>query len=543
MGLLFKLVCCYFMIERAVAQDTTNPCVPSFAGDLGIYIRNQTEVERILGCTTITGNLEIFTKDTVTLPNLKLVEGDLRFGDRVLDRRQLEPLPSLNQSFILPSLEQVTGSLNIESSTLRNLALPVLARANSIIIQASILQSWIKANSLEFGYLTVDKHNISSLSFENLNNVTSVIVNFVAEGSLYLNGTMGNDPERAGVRVKGAGNSSFTSDLQNTNATSFNLRGFTNIAINTENLGTLSIADTPGLESIHLPSLVRMTGNSTGGRGIFITDNEDLKEVSFPKLNSIDGELRVIGNERLTEFGEGFSSLESISFYLALIGNFTSFHFPKPVTVGKTTMISSSVNTFNCNTISESFVNGTVVNCSPYTPPPTISPPEKHSKDTLSKGVKIGLSVAIAVLFILSFFLGCGFCLLRSHRNGDGTGRLAIIASKLARLLGKENSHNKPPPYPLGDYPRGAHGGRAGEDPPSYEARPSSTATTVVPNSRSREVSRLETGTGLGRSLTGDRGRERSVSPMSAVSVERPSDAYQPPQGNARVSLPPDYRP
>ncbi|KAG4440600.1 hypothetical protein IFR05_003917 [Cadophora sp. M221] len=497
-------------------------------------------MDRIAGCTTINSSITIVTNTTVNLPNLVTVRGDVLFyptdgvDGRVWDRQLVDIVP-VPLSFSFPRLEEIQGYLEVRAETLQTLELPSLSKIGAIKLYAPALETWIMPESLQVETMDLYQHNIRQLQFPNLVNVSKINAFFDNRGSLYLNGTMSDDTQGTDIFVDSKNGVLFTSDLQNTQNTSFNLRGCRNITINSSRLGSFSAFLNPLLEYLTVPSLVRLSTTGKYG-GFYITDNDILKEISFPNLVSVDKNFKIFGNEHLTTFVEGFSSLEYVGGAFEVRGNLTSFHLPKIVTVEGYKYIDSSVSSFNCSEIEQNFASSTNITCKPYYTQPPYTPDEEPRKARLSYSAKIGLGVGIAVFVVLSIGLGCGFCLWRSHRHPDQSGRAAAISGSLIRIWAKESFQKKPPSYPLQDFPS-----RRGDEPlPSYQPRPSSTATTLAPDVY--DVSRPGTGTQPPQQL-GVTGRSvASSGPVSPVSLSPPSPAHVSPNPG-HGTLPPDYRP
>ncbi|KAL5316132.1 hypothetical protein ACEPPN_017010 [Leptodophora sp. 'Broadleaf-Isolate-01'] len=487
-------------------------------------------MDRIVGCTIIDSSITIVTSTPVDLPNLVTIRGDVLIyptdgvDGRVWDR-QLVDIVTVPLSFSSPRLEEIQGYLEIRAETLQNLELPSLSKVGAIKLYAPALETWTMPESLQVETMDLYQHNISQLRFQNLVNVSKINAFFDNRGSFYLNGTMSDDIQGTNVFVDSKNGVSFTSDLQSTENTSFVLRGCQSITISSPSLASFSAFINPLLEYLTVPSLVQLSTTGKYG-GFYVTENEILKEISFPNLVSVDKNFKVYGNDRLTTFGDGFSSLD--------------FHLPKVVTVENYTIIDSSMDSFNCSGIGQNFASDTNISCRPLPySSPTYIPEEEHKKEKLSYSAKIGLGVGIAVFVVLSIGLGCGFCLWRSHRHPDQSGRAAAISASLIRIWAKESFQKKPPSYPLQDFPP-----RRGDEPlPSYQPRPSSTATTLAPDIH--DVSRPGTGTQppqhisvSGRSVASS----RPVSPVSPASLSPPSPAHLSPQPGYGT-LPPDYRP
>ncbi|KAH7310362.1 hypothetical protein BKA65DRAFT_166089 [Rhexocercosporidium sp. MPI-PUGE-AT-0058] len=557
---MYALTALYFCLAVApvLAQDTTiatdlgDPCV-ALNDPFKLRLISEEDVERIAGCTTIDGNLTIATSTSALLPNLVTILGHILIfpsdgvDGKVWDRQLVETVP-VPLTFSFPRLEEIRGYLEIRAETLQTLELPSLSKLDSIKLYAPALQTWTMAQTLQIKTMDLYQHNISQLEFPNLASITRINAIFDNRGSLYLNGTMSNETSGTDVRVGTTNDISFTSDLRNTHNATFSLQGCQKITINAERLANLDIFDSPRLEDLVVPSLIQVGTEDKHG-SLTISNNTYLKEIAFPKLQSVQNDLTVTDNERLTTFGGGFSSLEYIGGYLNVYSNITSFDLPKAVTVGEFASIRGSLDKFDCSTIERNFAVGTRYSCTPRNSTVSTSGNDDHDdkdddedhkhKETLTYPAKIGLGVGIAVFVVLSIGLGCGFCLWRSHRHPDRSGRATTISSKLLRIWAKESFQKRPPSYPLQDF-----SARHADEPlPSYQARPSSTATTLAPDVY--DVSRPGTGTHPDQHL-GVSGRSvastRPVSPVSAVSMSSPSSVHVPPRPG-RDSLPPDYRP
>ncbi|PVH77151.1 hypothetical protein DL98DRAFT_591549 [Cadophora sp. DSE1049] len=544
----YSLLLCASVILAQASTNATNPCAPG--GSVDVLISTQDDIDLVADCVVLETNLIINTNFSISLPILAIVEGDVTVAEYItyeeghIFDRQLEENDQSVIGVSFPRLETIRGRLYSRSTTLGTLELPSLSTVQDVDLGTPNLTTWTGTNTLQaVDQLWLLQHNISKLEFGKLSSVSSIWMFFENPSTLYLNGTLSNSTLGSNVQITSISDISVTSDLQNTYNASFSFQGSQNITLSAETLGRLQISNNSKLEHLSLPYLTHVSNASepdssdrmrlrryTGS--ISITDNERLQDIDFPSLVSIDEELTVVGNPLLASFGEGFPALESVGDVFRVEGNMTSFLLPNPVDVGYLVTVKSSVDTFDCSQVTRSFPNGTSISCSPYNYTTTASPEEHKPKLTYS--AKIGLGVGIAVFVVLSFGLGCGFCLWRSHRHPDQSGRAATISSNLLRLWAKESFQKKPPSYPLQDF------SRRDEPLPSYQPRPSSTATTLAPEGD--EVSRPGTGSRAPRHLGGEELTSRAVSPVSAVEVEPPAPAHLSSQ-EAPSPLPPGYRP
>lgn len=285
-------------------------------------------MDRIVGCTIIDSSITIVTSTPVDLPNLVTIRGDVLIyptdgvDGRVWDR-QLVDIVTVPLSFSSPRLEEIQGYLEIRAETLQNLELPSLSKVGAIKLYAPALETWTMPESLQVETMDLYQHNISQLRFQNLVNVSKINAFFDNRGSFYLNGTMSDDIQGTNVFVDSKNGVSFTSDLQSTENTSFVLRGCQSITISSPSLASFSAFINPLLEYLTVPSLVQLSTTGKYG-GFYVTENEILKEISFPNLVSVDKNFKVYGNDRLTTFGDGFSSLEYVGGTFEVRGDLTS---------------------------------------------------------------------------------------------------------------------------------------------------------------------------------------------------------------------------
>ncbi|KAH7374198.1 hypothetical protein BKA64DRAFT_715001 [Cadophora sp. MPI-SDFR-AT-0126] len=556
-----SLLLCASLVLSQAPTNATNPCAPGPAFD--VYIKTQDDVDSIIDCVVIETNLVINTNFSLSLPNLVTVEGDVTVVEYITQKeggifdRQLEQPDQALVSLSFPRLQTIRRVLLSRSVTLGSLDLPLLSTVREVNLETKNLVTWTGTNTIQaIDTIWLLRHNISKLEFGKLANTSEILLNFRNPSAVYLNGTLRGGKYGARVQLASISDVYVTSDLQNTDNATFYIQGVQNITVNARTLGSLSVSNCSKLEHLSLPYLTRVSNASDVDMGldllqsppntgrIIIENNEYLQDINFPSLRSVDQELVVLDNPLLTSFGDGFPALESVGNHIKVGGNMTSFHMPKSVVVGNSVWVNSSVDTFDCSQVTQSFPNGTDISCNLYKDRDnytTIAIPEPPKpKPKLTYAAKIGLGVGLAVFVVLSFGLGCGFCLWRSHRHPDQSGRAATISSKLLRLWAKESFQKKPPSYPLQDL------NRRDEPLPSYQPRPSSTATTLAPDGD--EVSRPGTGAGThgSRNLGEAELDSRSVSPVSAVSVVPPTAAPAPAHltsPEAPSTLPPGYRP
>ncbi|KAG4418134.1 hypothetical protein IFR04_008727 [Cadophora malorum] len=505
-------------LDPSINATDPNPCGPE---GFSVIINTQEDVDLIADCAIIKNDVIIYTNQTLSFSNLVTVEGSLTIAGTTEEEyniyeRQLEGNNQVLRGISFPRLE--------------TLDLPSLSTVKDMQLKTPNLTTWTGTKTLQsVEGLFLRQHKVSNLEFRSLTNISTIEATFDNPATVYLNGTMIDGVYGPSVRLTSFSHVSVTSDLQKTDNATFYFTGLENITLNAQIVGSLIVSNSPKkMVTLNVPYLTHVSNASNiitygtsmemdrqTGR-ISIMDNEGLHQLSFPSLISVDEDLRVLNNPFLTSFGDGFPVLESVGKDFEVKGNLTSFHLPNPVVVGMYTTIDSSNESFNCTQAMGSFPNGTIVSCSPFN-----YDTSKEHKPALSYSAKIGLGVGLAVFVVLFIGLGCGFCLWRSHRHPDQSGRAAPISSKLLRLWAKESFQKKPPGYPLQDLNR-----RDGDEPlPSYQPR----------------VSSEQRGLGGGRRS----GSERAVSPVSALSVTPPNhtQADLASQQQAPSTLPPGYRP
>lgn len=275
---------------------------------------------------------------TASFPNLVKVRGwvsmlPVVWQEEKISSRQLENVVPSPLGFSFPRLETIESSLSIRTVNLQTLELPSLLNVSSIFLDTPALETWTMADSLHTDSLMIRSHNISTLDFPSLANISTIDITSGNKGSVYFHGTMSNATDGTRVRVEGH-DTSFTSELQNTKNTSFALYGCQSIAVNAERLSKLSISLCPKLESLMIPSLLQVNDALEQG-SIFIEANENLKEIAFPNLVSIESDLIVRNNSALADFGRGFDSLESVGSEMVVEGNFTSSATPQALNLAR----------------------------------------------------------------------------------------------------------------------------------------------------------------------------------------------------------------
>lgn len=300
----------------------------------GFYISSQADAAAIMACTTFNSGIILATNESVSLPNLVTVMGSVRTFYSRSPETEISPV-SYMTSISFPNLGFIGGDLELWTPHLENLDLSSLTKVEGeITLSAGKLRVWNGSNTLQTSSdLTVLEHNITNLEFRNLRNVTSISIYFTtSDSSLYLKGTAGN---RTSISVRGHGDTSFTSDLQDTADASIGISGCQNITVNSSEISTLAIFDNPNLEVLAVPSLTTMSWNyhsyviMYAGAGLWIRDNDILRSIAFERLTTIHNGLTIENNPQLqilggTEPNVAFPLLNHVNQSISIVGNFSS---------------------------------------------------------------------------------------------------------------------------------------------------------------------------------------------------------------------------
>lgn len=275
-------------------------------------VQNAGDASAFATCTKFTGNIAVATgtSDPLDFGNLGMLEGDLVANSAT----------SLN-TISANSLTEITGNFSlIENTVLANLNFAQLTKCGTINwITLPALQS-ITANVQQVSNLYIQDTQLGSLDGISLKTADTI---WIAQNNFLSNLTMQLTNVTGGIQIQENGGQSPTNvmfpNLKSTyNATFRNCSSVTMPSLEVVNttLGFFS----GGMEMMTFPNLTN-TGSLTA------TDNEQLNNMSFPKLKQITGGLTV-GNNPLLKMMDGFASLTTITGALDMNGNFTSVALP-----------------------------------------------------------------------------------------------------------------------------------------------------------------------------------------------------------------------
>jgi hypothetical protein len=230
----------------------------------------------------------------------------------------------------LPQLTFIDNKIELFSDNITTLDLPLLHSAFDITLGLPALRSWSGTDSLQTPTgISIEKHNISSLSFGNLSYVSRIFVNFnFPGGSLYFNGTA-SIPE---VLVTGYNDTSFATDLEKVG--NMTVLGCEVIMINSISAWYLGIASNPHLESLELRNIVSVGGSfevlgytipnsPPPSISLLIAGNAKLGFLSFPSLKTIQGSMQITDNDNISII-DGFTALRNVTNDILINGDFSA---------------------------------------------------------------------------------------------------------------------------------------------------------------------------------------------------------------------------
>lgn len=291
----------------------------------------------MIDCTQINSFIIIddYPPGVLTLPNLVTAGGlsiDNAASLTVLSLPQLSGVIDQNGS---------VGEINLHGQSLTTLNLPALIEVGGggITIDCPSLNNWTGTDSLQSTYeLQILRHNINSLSFANLNNVTwPIFINMSSSNdfwhpdTLYLNGKATVD-----ALIIGSNYTNFTSDMENIK--SMVVRGCEDITINSRIMGSLEISLNPHLVNVNAPNLLTLGPyvnfatdhslpgeNPAVGDSLLIADNTFdsvlFDQMLFPNLATIQGSLQTMGNTLLPLLTNSFPLLQNVTKDILISGN------------------------------------------------------------------------------------------------------------------------------------------------------------------------------------------------------------------------------
>jgi hypothetical protein len=265
---------------------------------------------------------------TLTLPNLVVLDSLLTNSTTALT------------GISLPKLTTVMNNIQLSSANITTLDLPVLFDAGfGLILDLPALRSWTGTDSVGHAFeITINEHNISSLSFPSLRNVLFISVNYNSpRGSLYLNGTAW--PQ---VLVTGYNDTIFISELESLDRT--RIQGCNNITILASSIYSLEIDLNPYLKAFEATNLVSLgtdvlpeyittippipdaPSSLVPEDVLFIAGNPQLGLLAFPFLMTIQGSMQIMDNDVQTI--EGFNALRNVTSDIVISGAIEASEIP-----------------------------------------------------------------------------------------------------------------------------------------------------------------------------------------------------------------------
>lgn len=277
-------------------------------------IQNAGDATALATCSTFTGNIAIATGVTedIAINGVKKITGDLIANDN-------DQMKQISAS----DLVTLDGAMNLQGLTsLYALNFPKLKTVDSIKWQAL-------PNLQDIGFTSevtkADKVDIQNTALRSLKgiNIEEADEIFIANngyiddismqlGNVSTSLTLADNNEAVKVQLP---NLIWASNL------TFRFCGSVSVpSLETLN-GSLGLYNN-GFETFSAPNLTSV------GEAVAVVANEQLKNISFPLLTKVSGNIQIANNSELIEI-DGFPKLKSIGGAFDMSGNFTSVQTPE----------------------------------------------------------------------------------------------------------------------------------------------------------------------------------------------------------------------
>ncbi|KAK1778901.1 hypothetical protein QBC45DRAFT_327155 [Copromyces sp. CBS 386.78] len=298
-------------IGAASAQSATSTCTVSGGTTT---INSQADATGLANCKTVKGSV-VVTKDVAgdfQLSGPKMITGDLK----------IENNPNIN-SIGSDTLEEIGGEFKLVKTTqLNSINMPKLTSVSKLTWQSI-------GNPADMGIIQLNKVDEVTISDSHLRNIDAINVTSIKSMNLDNNQFI-TKYEPAIKEIKG--------DL-NIHANGLDMEvNFPNLiwAMNLA-VSDVSKISFPSLEVVNGSarfddnkfdsfSFPNLTQTKTGD--ISFVGNENMQNLTFPKLTQIGGGLLIANNTALEEIS-GFPLLETVVGAIKLRGNFTEVKLPK----------------------------------------------------------------------------------------------------------------------------------------------------------------------------------------------------------------------
>lgn len=321
-------------IGAASAQSATSTCTVSGGTTT---VNSQADATGLANCKTVKGSV-IVTKDVAgdfQISGPLIITGDLKIEDN-----------SKINSIGSDTLEQIGGEFKISKTTqLNSISMPKLTQVNKLTWQSI-------GNPAEMGITQLNKVDEVTISDTKLRSIDAINVTSISSMNLDNNQFI-TKYEPAIKEIKKELNIHANGlDME----VSFpNLIWALNVAVSdVSKISFPSLAIVNGsarfddnkFDSFSFPNLT-----STTNGDISFVGNENMQNLTFPKLTRIGGGLLIANNTALEEISN-FPLLETVVGAIKLRGNFTEVKFPKLQSVrGAFDLASTNDVTESCKTL------------------------------------------------------------------------------------------------------------------------------------------------------------------------------------------------
>jgi hypothetical protein len=321
-------------IGAASAQSATSTCTVSGGTTT---VNSQADATGLANCKTVKGSV-VVTKDVAgdfQISGPLIITGDLKIEDN-----------SKINSIGSETLEQIGGEFKISKTTqLNSISMPKLTQVNKLTWQSI-------GNPAEMGITQLNKVDEVTISDTKLRSIDAINVTSISSMNLDNNQFI-TKYEPAIKEIKKELNIHANGlDME----VSFpNLIWALNVAVSdVSKISFPSLAIVNGsarfddnkFDSFSFPNLT-----STTNGDISFVGNENMQNLTFPKLTKIGGGLLIANNTALEEISD-FPLLETVVGAIKLRGNFTEVKFPKLQSVrGAFDLASTNDVTESCKTL------------------------------------------------------------------------------------------------------------------------------------------------------------------------------------------------
>lgn len=292
--------------ESTSDQQIQGDDVPSYCSSETFKVKNKADINKIVDCVTVLGDIEIFEFEDALIQfgSIQNIVGSLIIKKSPnLVRIEAPNVTSIGKSF---SLRELTSLSLISFPSLNSVkildwkVLPILSNVNFNNFIENIESIVVSDTSLVgFSGFMVDKLEMLDISNNRfLDTITSNVEKIngklhIAANAKDVNVNLPKLKAVSNVSIHDVANIDLGSLEEITSSASISNNFFNNLKLpKLMNIGgTLNLQKNEKLSQVEFPNL-----NEIGG-GLMIVNNTHLEKINFfPKLNSIGGALDLVGN-------------------------------------------------------------------------------------------------------------------------------------------------------------------------------------------------------------------------------------------------------